>query len=117
MKMKLTLLMLTLCLLPGLSFAGYAHEQVTVGATTVKLTSSTYNSSVPGQTLDGAICTLETAQVRFCADGRDPATNTDCPLWDPVNAQSALQFTPSEVINLRFIETTATAGVVKCTYY
>ena len=88
--------------------AGLQYETITVANTTIGFTASKITAPV-----SEAVCTLETAQIRFRVDGTDPTSSEGHLLetgqkWSSVNAV--------EIGNFRAIRTGGVSGVLKCSY-
>mgnify|MGYP001608381281 CR=1 FL=1 len=90
-----------------------AYATLTVADTAIGLSSA---STAITHAVTGAIITLETAQIRWRADGTVP-TDTEGHI---MNISDALDFSEGnwqELLNrIRFIRTGATSGALKITY-
>lgn len=88
--------------------AGLQYETITVANTAIGFTASKITTPV-----SEAVCTLETAQIRFRVDGTDPTSSEGHLLetgqkWSSVNAV--------EIGNFRAVRTGAVSGVLRCSY-
>ncbi len=118
MKKRLILLVIGLCMIPALIFAGETifvshlrpsdYEAITVADTAIGFTASKLVTAVAG-----AFCTLETGQVRFRMDGSDPTSTTGHLLEV---GQSFTIYNRAALVNIKFIRTGSTSGALKVTY-
>lgn len=85
----------------------HAYESVTVTDTAGGLTSATYTTAI------SALITVETANVRYRADGTNPTSSEGHLLrvGDILELES-----PDEIQRIRFIRTSGTSSVIKVTY-
>jgi len=88
----------------------YAFEQVTVDNTAggKGLTAATYDAS------KRAVITVETAQIRYRADGGAPTTTVGhiADIGDTIELESA-----SEIANFKAIRTGANSGLISVSYF
>lgn len=92
----------------------YAYEAITVADTAIGFTSSNYmNSNASEVRASRAVCTLETAQVRYRYDGGTP---TDA-VGHVLNANDVVVIMGDDAIkNFKAIRTGGTSGSLKVTY-
>jgi len=86
----------------------FDYESITVADSAIGLTSATYLDATRAE------MTLETAQIRFRADGSDPAADEGHPVevGDVIILDSAAQ-----IAGFKAIRTGSTSGVLKVTYF
>lgn len=92
----------------------YAYEAITVADTAIGFTAANVATD-RGDRKDPqkAICTLETAQIRFRIDGGDPTTT----VGHVLNPGDVVEITgPADMINFRAIRTGSTSGSLKVSY-
>ncbi len=106
--MKKILLILIFLLIPILAF-GIQYESITVTDTAIGFTTAKIANNN-----SRAVCTAETAQMRFRIDGINP-TSTEGHLFEV--GQVLEIFNNVDIVKFRAIRTGATSGVLKCTYY
>jgi len=86
----------------------FDYESVTVEDSAIGLTSATYLDATRAE------MTLETAQIRFRADGTNPTSSEGHPVYvgDVIILDSAAQ-----IAGFKAIRTGTTSGVLKVTYF
>jgi len=92
----------------------YKFESITVAATAVSLTAANYTTvaSEAGQNFRRAVCTVETAQIRFRVDGTAP-TSAEGHI---ANVDDIIKLDRHEASLFQAIRTGSTSGVLKVSY-
>jgi hypothetical protein len=108
MKKLLVVSIMVLCFV-GVALATN-YESITVTNVAIGFTAAKLKSS--GVYSRSALCTLETAQIRFRVDGTDP-TSAEGHIME---VGQVWKFTTNELVGFKAIRTTGTSGVLKCTY-
>lgn len=97
---------------PAESTTGFAYEAITVAAVAIGFTASTRSPSNDPAAVR-AVCTLETAQIRYRYDGTDP-TAAEGHLLNPGDV---LVLEGAESLSrFRAIRTGASSGTLRVTY-
>jgi hypothetical protein len=92
-----------------LGFANY--ESITVANTAIGFTSASITGTA--WTASSAFCSLETAQIRWRADGTNP-TSSEGHLMNVGDTVTVSGY--NSISNFKAIRTGATSGVLKCSY-
>ena len=106
---KIFLAMILILGLSSFAMAASSDETITVSTTAIGLTASKITAST-----SYAICTLETAQIRFRVSGYNP-TSAIGHILDTGNVVELT--TIGDMIKFRAIRTGASDGVLTCSYY
>lgn len=88
-----------------------SYEQLTVAGTAVGITAATYGPAPDGTPRTSCLLVLETAQVRWRADGIAPSST----VGTPFDAGGSLTIPASAFKNFQAIRTTGTSGVLNIT--
>jgi hypothetical protein len=92
----------------------FAHEAITVAATSLGLTAATWQNPTTGSAAKMAVIDCETANVRYRVDGTDPTATTGHPL----NAGSQMKvWGAADLAVIEFIREGATSATLRVTYY
>ncbi len=90
-------------------------ESITVAGTAIGFTAAQLKpaaSATPSDPIIGVTCTLETAQVRWRADGTDPTSS----VGHLLEVGQSLEIDGDELGKTKFIRTGGTSGVLRVSY-
>lgn len=93
-------------------FVTFDYESVTVAATAIGLTAAKY-SPTGAQHARRAVCRVETAAIRYRADGTNPTTSEGM-LAD--SGDTIIVSGIEDIRRIKFIRDGATSGVLKVSY-
>lgn len=89
------------------------RESITIADTAIGFTASKITPTTNKDVIRQAVCTVETAQIRFTVDGTTPTVS----IGHPVEAGEAFTINGyDDIVAFRAIRTGGTSGLIQVTY-